>query len=69
LVVFGNGMAGMRTIEELLKMSPDEFEITVFGAKLYARFLESQKYSQDDPWKERTEGKDAHEYQPLATIA
>jgi len=31
LVVIGNGMAGMRTIEELLKMSPDEFEITVFG--------------------------------------
>ena len=26
-------MAGMRTIEELLKMSPDEFEITVFGAE------------------------------------
>ena len=33
LVVIGNGMAGMRTIEELLKMSPDEFEITVFGAE------------------------------------
>ena len=33
LVVIGNGMAGIRTIEELLKMSPDEFEITVFGAE------------------------------------
>ncbi|MGB9093986.1 MAG: FAD-dependent oxidoreductase, partial [Gallionella sp.] len=33
LVVIGNGMAGMRTIEELLRMSPDEFEITVFGAE------------------------------------
>ncbi|MBI5429761.1 MAG: NAD(P)/FAD-dependent oxidoreductase [Nitrosomonadales bacterium] len=37
-------------------------------AELYARFLESQKYSQDDPWKERAEGKDAHEYAALATI-
>ncbi|MDD2720144.1 MAG: nitrite reductase large subunit NirB [Gallionella sp.] len=36
--------------------------------ELYARFLESQRYSQDDPWKERAEGKDAHEYTPLATI-
>ncbi|OIR04154.1 nitrite reductase [mine drainage metagenome] len=36
--------------------------------ELYARFLESQRYSQDDPWKERAEGKDAQEYTPLATI-
>ena len=35
---------------------------------LYARFLESQHYSQDDPWKERAEGKEAHEYTALATI-
>ena len=38
-------------------------------ARRYTRFLESQRYSQDDPWKERAEGKDAHEYEPLATIA
>jgi nitrite reductase (NADH) large subunit len=31
LVVIGNGMAGMRTIEELLKIAPDLYEITVFG--------------------------------------
>ena len=37
-------------------------------AELYARFLESQRYSQDDPWKERAAGKDAHEYAALATI-
>ena len=37
-------------------------------AELYARFLESQRYSQDDPWKARAEGKDAHEYAALATI-
>ncbi|MFA6920993.1 MAG: nitrite reductase large subunit NirB [Gallionella sp.] len=38
-------------------------------AGLYARFLESQRYSQDDPWKERSMGKDAHEYAALAEIA
>ncbi len=37
-------------------------------AALYARFLESQRYSQDDPWKERAQGRDAREYAPLATI-
>lgn len=31
LVVVGNGMAGMRTVEELLKISPDLYDITVFG--------------------------------------
>ncbi|MDY6978731.1 MAG: nitrite reductase large subunit NirB [Pseudomonadota bacterium] len=31
LVVIGNGMAGMRTIEELLKLAPEKYEITVFG--------------------------------------
>ncbi len=43
-------------------------EDAVGRAELYARFLESQRYSQDDPWKERAEGKDAHEYAALATI-
>ena len=33
LVVVGNGMAGMRTVEELLKIAPDLYEITVFGAE------------------------------------
>ncbi len=33
LVVIGNGMAGIRTVEELIKMSPDEYDITVFGAE------------------------------------
>ncbi|HSI23594.1 MAG TPA: nitrite reductase large subunit NirB [Methylophilaceae bacterium] len=31
LVVIGNGMAGMRTVEELLKIAPDLYDITVFG--------------------------------------
>jgi nitrite reductase (NADH) large subunit len=33
LVVVGNGMAGMRTVEELLKLAPDMYDITVFGAE------------------------------------
>ncbi|TSA50277.1 MAG: NAD(P)/FAD-dependent oxidoreductase [Nitrosomonadales bacterium] len=31
LVVIGNGMAGMHTVEELLKIAPDFYDITVFG--------------------------------------
>jgi nitrite reductase (NADH) large subunit len=31
LVLVGNGMAGMRTLEELLKAAPDMYDITVFG--------------------------------------
>lgn len=33
LVVIGNGMAGIRTVEELLKLAPDLYEISVFGAE------------------------------------
>ncbi len=31
LVLVGNGMAGIRTIEELLKTAPDQYQITVVG--------------------------------------
>ena len=34
LVMVGNGMAGVRAIEELLKLAPDLYEITVFGQRL-----------------------------------
>lgn len=33
LVVIGNGMAGMRTVEELLELAPDAYDITVLGAE------------------------------------
>ena len=33
LIVVGNGMAGCRAIEEILKRAPDRFDITVFGAE------------------------------------
>ncbi|MEO8102409.1 MAG: FAD-dependent oxidoreductase, partial [Betaproteobacteria bacterium] len=38
LVVVGNGMAGMRTVEELLKLTPDLYDITVFGAEPHPNY-------------------------------
>ncbi len=38
LVLVGNGMAGVRTLEELLKIAPDLYDITVFGAEPYANY-------------------------------
>ncbi len=38
LVVIGNGMAGMRTVEELLSAAPGKYDITVFGAEPYGNY-------------------------------
>jgi NAD(P)H-dependent nitrite reductase large subunit len=38
LVLIGNGMAGVRTLEELLKLSNDLYDITVFGAEPYTNY-------------------------------
>ncbi len=38
LVMIGNGMAGMRTIEEILEANPDMFDITVFGDEKYPNY-------------------------------
>jgi nitrite reductase (NADH) large subunit len=38
LVVIGNGMAGMRTVEELLKLAPDRYDIRVFGAEPHGNY-------------------------------
>jgi nitrite reductase (NADH) large subunit len=38
LVVIGNGMAGMRTVEELLKIAPDFYDITVYGDEPYPNY-------------------------------
>ncbi len=38
LVMIGNGMAGVRAIEEILKANPDMFEITIFGAEKYPNY-------------------------------
>jgi nitrite reductase (NADH) large subunit len=38
LVVIGNGMAGIRTVEELIKIAPDFYRITVFGAEPHPNY-------------------------------
>ncbi|MCP3028335.1 nitrite reductase large subunit NirB [Halobacillus sp. A5] len=38
LVLIGNGMAGVRAVEEILKLSPDQFDITVFGSEPYPNY-------------------------------
>ncbi len=38
LVMVGNGMAGVRTLEELLKVAPDLYDITVFGAEPHPNY-------------------------------
>jgi nitrite reductase (NADH) large subunit len=38
LVVIGNGMAGMRAVEELLELAPDRYDITVFGAEPHTNY-------------------------------
>ncbi|MGP4059359.1 nitrite reductase large subunit NirB [Halobacillus sp. H74] len=50
LVLIGNGMAGVRAVEEVLKLSPDQFEITVFGSEPYPNYnrIELSKVLQGD---------------------
>lgn len=38
LVLIGNGMAGIRTLEELLKLAPEHYAITVFGAEPHPNY-------------------------------
>lgn len=38
LVVIGNGMAGMRTVEHLIERAPDLYDITVFGAEPHGNY-------------------------------
>ena len=38
LVLVGNGMAGVRALEELLKIAPDLYQITVFGAEPHPNY-------------------------------
>lgn len=38
LVVIGNGMAGVRTLEELLTLAPELYEVTVFGAEPHPNY-------------------------------
>ena len=38
LVMIGNGMAGCRTLEELIKLAPDLYELTVFGSEPHPNY-------------------------------
>ena len=38
LILIGNGMAAVRTLEELLKLAPDQYDITVFGGEPYGNY-------------------------------
>jgi len=38
LVMVGNGMAGVRTIEEILRLAPELYDITVFGAEPHPNY-------------------------------
>ena len=38
LVMIGNGMAGLRTIEEILDRDPQRFEITIIGKEAYPNY-------------------------------
>lgn len=38
LLVIGNGMAGARVVEEILKRARDRFDITMFGAEPYGNY-------------------------------
>ncbi len=38
LVVVGNGMAGMRVVEQLLELAPDAYDVTVLGAEPHVNY-------------------------------
>ncbi|NOZ11064.1 MAG: NAD(P)/FAD-dependent oxidoreductase [Gammaproteobacteria bacterium] len=38
LILVGNGMAGVRTLEEVLKLAPDHYDITVYGEEPYGNY-------------------------------
>ncbi|WP_276736387.1 NADPH-nitrite reductase [Bacillus sp. (in: firmicutes)] len=57
LVLVGNGMAGVRAIEEILSVAKDEFQITIFGAEPhpnYNRILLSKVLQGDTAIKDIT---------------
>jgi nitrite reductase (NADH) large subunit len=38
LVLVGNGMAGVRTLEEVIKLDPNKYDITVFGTEPHPNY-------------------------------
>ena len=57
LILIGNGMAGVRAIEEILKLSKEAFEVTIFGSEPhpnYNRILLSKVLQGDTDVKDIT---------------
>ncbi|TDK63028.1 NAD(P)/FAD-dependent oxidoreductase [Bacillus salipaludis] len=57
LILIGNGMAGVRAIEEILKLSKEAFEVTIFGSEPhpnYNRILLSKVLQGDTEVKDIT---------------
>ena len=46
--------------------APSAHGVSVSIRALHQRFLFSQTFAQRDPWAERADGADAHEFAPLA---
>lgn len=38
LILIGNGMAGVRCIEQVIKLNPNKFEITIFGTEPHPNY-------------------------------
>ena len=38
LVLVGNGMAGVNAVEHLLKLTPDKYEVTIFGSEPHPNY-------------------------------
>ncbi|MBI3546216.1 MAG: NAD(P)/FAD-dependent oxidoreductase [Gammaproteobacteria bacterium] len=66
LILIGNGMAGVRALEELINIAPEMYDITVFGSEPYGNYnrillspvLAGEKsfndiLLNDDPWYEQ----------------
>ncbi|EFM10432.1 nitrite reductase (NAD(P)H), large subunit [Paenibacillus curdlanolyticus YK9] len=57
LILIGNGMAGVRCVEEILNLQPDAFDVTIFGAEPhpnYNRIMLSKVLQGDTPMSEIT---------------
>ena len=53
LVIVGNGMAGIRTLEEILARAPHEFDVTVFGAEPHGNYIRALKIAASQRWLRR----------------
>lgn len=70
LVVIGNGMAGVRTLEHVLEAAPERYNVTVFGAEPHAsynRIMLSPVLAGDKAFEEiETHGRDWYEDNGIA---